>query len=354
MVAEKAIARRDIELGRKSSQPRVLGSLAAGRSSMLSLARMHNISGEEQLVVIKRPHPDAGLDPSSTAAFAREANFAARVEHAHVVAVHVIGADASGPYFVMDFVEGVSLLRLQTIESNGRALLTPLPTAISVRIALDMLDALVAVHRTQGTNVPSPSPNGSAGLVHGDVSPGNLLVSIAGKCLLADFGATTTAGSQIPKSTVGAPPRPGYAAPEIVLGEPAHASADIFSAGVVLWELFSGRRLFSAPTPQMVARQTLGGYIPDLTSIAPTVPRPVALACERALARNPKDRFPSAAQFRDELSDAITRSYGRARHNAVAAFVQGRCADVLTEIRQLFGASERAATSGLRPRVRES
>ncbi len=344
MVQRDALAR---SVGDLANEPafEVLGSLAAGRSSMLFLGRNH--ASPAKLVVIKRPHPGFAGESNALSEFAREASLAAAVEDDHVVGVHVIGSDAAGPYFVMDFVEGVSLFRLQTVDRDGRTLMTPLPTAVASRIALDVLAGLHAVHESRSVHVPG----GSIGLVHGDVSPGNILVGVAGTCRLIDFGSASAAGALPIAATLGATPRPGYSAPERILGEVSSRASDIFAAGVVLWELFAGRRLFSAPTPQMVARQILGGYIPDLASVAPAVPRAIAAVCERALRRAPDARFVSAEQFRAELSYAVSLSFGQTRHEAVAVFVRARCAAIIAQVRGMFEGHGPAARSGLRPRV---
>ncbi|MFF0943453.1 protein kinase [Kocuria sp. CPCC 205300] len=232
----------------------------------------------ERTVAVKLMHPHLAEDPAAAERFVREARAAARLSHPHVVSVLDQGHAPDGvPYLVMEHVEGSTLRDLL----RRRGALTP-------REALEVMEAavdgLAAAHR--------------AGLVHRDVKPENVLIAAGGRVTVADFGLTravdqhTASGSVL--GTV------GYASPELVTGRRVDTRADVYSAGIVLFELLCGRRPFEG-TPLAVARAHAEGGIPDLRSLEPGVPAALARLVARATARDPEHRPADAGDLLGRL-----------------------------------------------------
>jgi len=189
--------------------------------------------------------------------FAREARIAARLSSPHIVAVYDAGEADGRPFLVMEYVAGPSLA--EHLAQHG-----PLALGRAVVLVCDVLQALARAH--------------ALGVVHGDVTPANILLTPAGRAKLADFGAAS--GSSAPAGDVWG--TPGYIAPEVLAGGARTPAADIFAVGALLQVLLSGR----LPT---VAEGSV-----RLASDLPAAVRPVL---ERALAPDPAERYPSASAF---------------------------------------------------------
>jgi serine/threonine-protein kinase len=298
-------------------------------------------------VALKRFARDAfPSDEDAIRALEEQALMLAPIASYNLVPILEYGEDDEGAYATMPFIEGASVLRMQSVQRNRHETITPLPTVIAVRILLDVLEALDTLHGA--THGPK-----SQGFVHGNISPDNLLVSLDGRCWVTDFACAAPAASV--GSTTSVKSRQGtagYAAPEVVRGERPSPWSDTYSAAVVLWELLSGRRLFAAPTPQMTNRLVMGSYVPDLVAIAPSVPRPIAQVCGRGVARNPAERFSSAHEFRQTLAEALEESFGPVKQEAVAAYLARRCTQHLHYLRDLKVSTEGPSPSGMRPVAR--
>jgi eukaryotic-like serine/threonine-protein kinase len=234
-------------------------------------------------VALKVLHPDLGsaLGPER---FQREIRLAARLQHPHILTVLDSGENAGRLWFTMPFVEGESL-RDRLIRERQ------LPVADAVRIAMQAAQALQYAHQH--------------GVIHRDIKPENLLLTEDGNTLVADFGiarSLTPTGSRLTETglTLGTP---AYMSPEQASGESdIGALSDIYSLGIVLYEMLAGEPPFTGPTPAAVIAKRFTGTAPDVRQARPTVPEPIALAVAQALAIVPADRFASAADFARALA----------------------------------------------------
>jgi len=234
-------------------------------------------------VALKVLHPDLGsaLGPER---FQREIRLAARLQHPHILTVLDSGENAGRLWFTMPYVEGESL-RDRLLRDRQ------LPVTDAVRIATQAAQALRYAHQH--------------GVIHRDIKPENLLLTEDGNTLVADFGiarSLSPGGSRLTETglTLGTP---AYMSPEQASGESdVSALSDIYSLGIVLYEMLAGEPPFTGPTSAAVIAKRFTGTAPDVRQARPTVPEPIALAVAQALAIVPADRFTSAADFARALA----------------------------------------------------
>jgi eukaryotic-like serine/threonine-protein kinase len=205
----------------------------------------------------------------------REARAAGRLDHPNIARVLDLGEQDGRPYLVMELLEGESLAA--RIDRAG-----PMAPAEAARVVAAVADALQAAH--------------AAGVVHRDVKPGNVFLTSAGEVKVLDFGIAAAAG-QTDLTTGDLLGTAAYLAPERALGRPATPAADLYSLGVVLYELLAGRRPFQGGSDVELAMAQVNARPAPLALVAPAMPPALAAACEHALAKDPAARPPSAAAF---------------------------------------------------------
>src|SRR5436309_1196838 len=233
-----------------------------------------------RMVAVKILRADLADDPSLSERFQREAVAAARLTHPHIISVFDTGIDDDTRYIVMEHFAGRSL---REILEDRKAL----PTDESVSIMLPVLDELGFAH--------------GHGLIHRDVKPGNILVE-DGRVKVTDFGIAKAAYAHGDLTTTGAMlGTVRYVSPEQVEGGEIDSRSDLYSAGVVLYEMLTGRPPFAAQTDVATAMMRLTSDPLPPRAIRPGVPRRLEAVVTKAMARRPEDRFLSADAMRAAL-----------------------------------------------------
>ena len=235
-------------------------------------------------VALKLLRPEYLRDPDFSSRFRQEAQSAASLSHPNVVTVYDYGEDPSGPFIVMELVDGEDLATI--MRRAG-----PLPPAQAARIAAAVARALAAAH--------------GRGLVHRDVKPGNVLIGRDGRVKVVDFGiarAIAEAQMTLPGTTLGSV---HYFSPEQARGEPATTASDIFALGIVLYEMLTGSRPWEGDSAASVALARLTGPVPDPLRIRPAIPPLLALVARTAMAQAPTERYPSAGLMADALEATV-------------------------------------------------
>jgi hypothetical protein len=269
--------------------------LGAGGMSTVYRARDSVL---ERQVAVKLLAEHLAEDDGFLARFRREALAAAKLIHPNVVQVYDSGLDpdAHRHFIVMEYVEGPTVAQL----IRQRA---PQDTARAVDIAVQACDGLEYAHRH--------------GVIHRDVKPGNLIMNPDGVVKLADFGIAKAAeDSRITQigSVVGTA---AYLSPERIQGDEATASADVYSLGVVLYQLLSGKVPYETGSLSELAMRQQEGEPPPLHTLNPEVPPELSRAVTRALAGRPDLRYASAAEFGEAI-----RQGGRGRDSAVTMLLE--------------------------------
>jgi len=239
-------------------------------------------------VALKVLDPDVAHDETARQRFCREARAAASITHEHVIAVHQVEHAAEGelPYLVMQLISGETLEQRLSRER--------LPLKEIVRIALQTAQGLAAAH--------------AQGLTHRDIKPGNILLEPpSGRVKLTDFGLARIADDAKLTRTGFVSGTPLYMAPEQALGEGGDARSDLFSLGVVLYEMCAGQPPFQGNSPLAILKQITETKQRPLKELNPDIPEWLAEMVDELLQKKPENRYQSAADLAEVLEYAWAR-----------------------------------------------
>ncbi len=313
--------------------------------AVVFLGRRGGVGGFQRLVAIKRLHPHLARDTEFVDMFIDEAKVAARIHHQNVVPIVDIETSSEGYFLVMEYVEGDTAARLlaRSATSGKR-----IPAGVVVRVLLDCLAGLHAAHEL------CDDDGKLLEIVHRDVSPQNLLVGVDGIGRITDFGVARAASRLSTTRTGQLKGKLAYMAPEQARGAKmggVDRRADLFAVGILLWEMTASRRLFKGDGDADTLNRVLYEPIPTLKSALPTVPASLDAICMRALDRDPKNRFATAAVMADELERAARSGGFLATHREVAAYVESVLGTDISEKREAL--RQWVARSEPRKEVRE-
>jgi serine/threonine protein kinase len=265
----------------------IVRKLARGGMAEVYLAR-----SDDRLVVLKKILPRYANSPRYVQLFLDEAKLAASLDHPHIVKTFDMGTIDGQYYFAMEYVHGQDVRAiLRRAERLGR----PIPIPLVVKIARDVAEAMHYAHerrRADGTLLD---------IVHRDVSPSNILVSYDGVIKLADFGVAKASSSSVRTRTGTLKGKVGYMSPEQARGMPLDRRSDIFSLGVVLWELVAIRRLFKTDNDLATIQAIINFTPPPLVNVRDDCPPELAQIIERALHKDRETRYQSAEQVQMAL-----------------------------------------------------
>ena len=277
----------------------ILDRLAVGGMAELFKATLTGEHGFEKLVAIKKILPHLATDSSFVEMFIDEARITAQLDHRHIVQVFELGTDADTPYIAMQFVDGLDVLAL--LRECARAQIR-LPPDLAAMIARDVCDALDYAHNALD------SSGKALGIVHRDISPGNVLLSWRGDVKLTDFGIARAAERRHKTEAGTLKGKYGYMSPEQVSGGEIDARSDLFSVGILLAEMVMARRLFTSTNDLDILLMVRDARLDRLHKYASEFPVELRVLTTRALQRRPEDRWQSAGQMRDALDEWIRRT----------------------------------------------
>lgn len=293
----------------------MFGEIASGGMATVYFGRSAGAVGFSRSVAIKQLHPQYAKSPEFVAQFLDEAKLTARIRHPNVVSVLDVVARDGELFVVMEYVEGEPLSRLAYCASD------PVPLAVASAILVQVLLGLHAAHEaTTEAGVPLQ-------IVHRDVSPQNMLVGLDGASHILDFGVAkavsrlhTTENGQIKGKL-------SYMAPEQLRAEEVDRRADIFAAGVVLWELLTKRRLFWRSDPYATVTAVLADDVKAPSEYRAEVPTALDSLVLKALASDPQTRFATAR----EMAIALELCVPPAGSLAVGGWVESVAGDSIKE-----------------------
>jgi eukaryotic-like serine/threonine-protein kinase len=272
---------------------RVLQAIGAGGSARIDLARIERAYGFQRHVVIKRPLEHLRGSPEVSASLRREARIGSQLHHPNLVSILDAGVHDGYDYLVLEYVHGAPLRAVMHAETPGQVRQVPLAAALA--IVSEVARGMHAAHELVNDH------DAPLGLVHRDVSPGNVLLGLDGSVKLADFGiAKETRIATLSGSIRGTVT---YMAPEQCQGHAFDRRADVFSLGVILYELVTGSRLFWADNDVASLHRVLSGTVPRPRKVKPQISGVLEDVILTAVAHEAANRYPTALA----LADAIER-----------------------------------------------
>ena len=309
--------------GRVLGRYELLTEIASGGMASVFLGRARGVAGFERVVAVKVCHPHLRLDEEFAEMFLDEARLAAKIHHPNVVSTLDVGEDDGRLYLVMEYIEGDRLSGLiKAAGKRGRRI----PPPIAARIFIDLLSGLHAAHEL------ADHDGADLSVVHRDVSPQNVLVGVDGVARITDFGIAKTEARVTETGLKQVKGKLAYMAPEQLAGEGVTRRTDLYSAGVVLWETLTGRRLFRGETDVDTVQLVVKGDVPPPSELVPGLDPAFDAVVLRAVDRDPARRFATAAAFAEALEDLPLRV---ANARAVSALVQELQGEALSARRDL-------------------
>ncbi|MCA9666719.1 MAG: serine/threonine protein kinase, partial [Myxococcales bacterium] len=309
----------------------LLRRLSRGGMGEIFLGKVGEIEGFEKPIVIKKILPDLAADQEFLQLFIEEAQIAIKLAHSNIVPVYEVGMAQSQYFLAMQYVEGRDLRALLTRANEHRRNLTP---DLALFIAREIANGLAYAHRrTDEHGEPLD-------LVHCDISPPNVLVSWEGEVKIIDFGIAKSAMQRAAENEDVGFGKFGYMAPEqLIRGATVDRRADIYSTGVLLYELLTGKRLFNFPPGvdyRRVARDVTAGRYALPSEANPKLGESFNAVVLRALATDPSQRYQSAEELRDAVQQQLYSMNPTISADTLAALMRDLYADDISADRKML------------------
>ena len=297
-----------------AENPRVFGKydvirrLAVGGMGEIFLARQTGMAGFERLVILKSLLPQLASEDDQLAQFLDEARIVGSINHPNVVACYEVG-EWEGVYFIaMEYINGVDVASLAKAGDDAAQ---RFPVNVAMTITREAALGLDSAHQ-------ATDPQGRAlKIVHRDISPHNVMVRYDGLTKIVDFGVAMAANRQNKRTEGGLlKGKLGYMAPEQIKAQPLDGRADQFSLGVLLWELLTGRRLFTADDPSAVFMKIIREKVPPPSSVMPDVPPGLDAVVLKMTAQEPADRYGRLAEVAAALRKLLDQRAAQEQETA--------------------------------------
>jgi serine/threonine protein kinase len=291
-----------------------LRRIARGGMAELFLARREGPAGFRKLVALKRLLPHLADDPTFARMFIAEARLAAGLSHPHIAQVLDVGELEGRSFLAMEYVHGQDLRAV--LQQAGRTLAE---RRIALRAAVAIVEAVAdALHHAHEQRGPGQR---LLELVHRDVSPSNVLLGYDGSVKLADFGIAKANAETQATATHSLKGKIAYMSPEQARGEPVDRRSDVFSLGIVLFEVTTGYRLFSGASEFAILNQVARGEVAAPCDVMPEYPADLQAIVMRALAPVVDDRYPTAQALAQDLRAFAAAHGGRADRDELSSLM---------------------------------
>jgi serine/threonine-protein kinase len=284
----------ELLLPRRLGRYTLFAHIGRGGMADIYLAQADTGLGGSRLVVIKEVLPALAHSAEFAEMLVSEAKLAAKLSHANVVKVEDLGRADGALFIAMEYVEGIDLREMLRRCAKHKV---ALPVEFSLRVVIEALRGLDYAHRARDEE------GQRLGVVHRDVSPSNVLLSFEGEIKLCDFGiarANPFVDSLSDEAILG---KAGYMSPEQARGDALDARGDVFAAGIILWELLGGRRLYKAAEGERLLDVARAAAIPALPERGIEREAELHAIVARALEVSPDRRYPSAAAMLHDLEE---------------------------------------------------
>ncbi len=321
----------------------LLEKIAVGGMAELFKAQQRGVQGFQKIVAIKRILPHFSDNEDVVTMFIDEAKLAAQLTHPNIAQIFDLGKAGNSYYIAMEYVNGRDL---RTLLKRAREFGIPFPEQVAAFVAMKVAAALDYAHRKRGFD------DRELKLVHRDISPQNILLSTEGAVKLVDFGIAKAA-SKASHTVAGAlKGKLLYMSPEQATGQPLDNRSDLYSLGLVLFELITGERCFQADSELGVLEKVRLGRVADLQALKPSVSKEMAAIVSRALQKNVEHRYPSARFMERDLRDFLQHQGTPITEHDVAEYVEALLAGPMERLEALVSArfpQSAGRTSGTYP-----
>jgi len=272
---------KDMELtGEQLSNYKIIGKL--GKGGMATVYKAHELS-LNRVVALKVLSPQLSEDRDYIKRFQREAQAAAQLNHPHIVQVYAIGEEKGVHYFAMEYIKGSSLAQIK--KEKG-----VLPPEEAVTVIKQVADALAEAH--------------GVGLVHRDIKPSNIMIDALGRAKVTDFGIAYVSHAQTKLTREGSIiGTPEYLSPEQCEGKTVDRRSDIYSLGVTLYEVLTGKTPYEADTPVSMLMKIVKGDFPPISEVNPNVPAPLRDIVEKMMQTDPNKRYGDMEKVKKALEE---------------------------------------------------
>lgn len=301
----------------------LLEKLASGGMAEVFLAKSHGANGVSKFLAIKRILPQYSDNPDFIEMFKEEAKIAVNLNHGNVVAIYDFGMEKNQFYLVMEYVEGRNLR--QVINELKRRSIS-FTTEQIVYMIKEVAAGLDHAHRCIDGSTGRP-----LNITHRDISPQNIMVSFEGEVKVIDFGIAK-AETQMEATKAGTlKGKFGYMSPEQSEGQPIDLRTDVFSLGIVLWELLTSDRLFLANSEAAILRKIRDCQIPSIRKVNPSIPIELEKIALKALAKDKSLRYQTAGQMHKDLNRFLNTEYPDFSPQDFSIFVKNNFSEIYGE-----------------------
>jgi hypothetical protein len=332
---------RPVSFGRYT----LLTPLSVGGMGEIFLARLEGPQGFEKLCVIKKILPALAQDPEFVDRFVNEARTLVKLSHGCIAQVLDMGLHEGDPYIALEYVDGKDLRK---VAARARERSMPLPLTLVLYVMSRLLDALAYAHRKRDEDEKE------IGLVHRDVSPQNVLISYEGEVKVIDFGLAKSSLNQArtnPSMILG---KFLYMSPEQARHQKVDRRADLYAAGLCLYELVAGQNPFDHVPPHELMAQVANPTITPLQQVDPLCPRPVLEMVARALEVDPARRFQTAEEFRARVVAALLEIDPQAGPESATRYMREAFAQEYAQERKLLAGLRGVLRADAPPRPPEA
>ena len=300
------------EAGEEYGNYLLLEKIAVGGMAELFKAEQRGVQGFQKIVAIKRILPHFSANEDFVTMFIDEAKLAAQLTHPNIVQIFDLGEAGGSYYIAMEYVNG---LDLRALLRKAREYGAPFPEQVAAFIVMKVASALDYAHRKRGFD------DRELKLVHRDISPQNVILSTEGAVKLVDFGIAKAASKASHTMEGALKGKLLYMSPEQATGQPLDNRSDLYSLGLVLFELLTGERCFQADSELGVLEKVRLGRIADLASLNPQLSREMIAIVNRALQKSVDHRYPSARFLERDLREYLQRQGNPVTEHDVAEYM---------------------------------
>jgi serine/threonine-protein kinase len=272
--------------------------------------------GSGAVLVVKRLKPDLAFDGEYRAMFKDESKLALRFDHPNIVRAHEAGEIDGQPFLTMEFLNGQPLDKIFEAASERR-----LTRGEILHVVSELLSGMHYAHELKD------EAGQPLDIVHRDVSPHNVFVTYEGRVKLVDFGIAKSRIKNNHTTTGVVKGKIAYMAPEQALASVVDKRADVFAAGVILWELMTGKPFWGDKSDVQILKTMTFGDLPSLDDALPNASPELRAICAKALSITPDGRYASAAEFREDIERFIDKVGERVTSAALGASIARLSAD---------------------------